>query len=142
MSADIDGRFLSAAGDRVFFGAGSASLGTRAQSVIQAQARFLIQNPWLSAAVEGHADDGSLPGDETVEAFERRAAVVRDRLIAEGVSPERLTAYGRGRTERVSECPDAACLAQNRRTITILLQSLIKDIGRMLGNVTQPPAPN
>jgi outer membrane protein OmpA-like peptidoglycan-associated protein len=142
VSADIDGRFLSAAGDRVFFSANSASLGTRAQSVIQAQARFLIQNPWLSAAVEGHADDGALPDDQTVELSERRAAVVRDRLIAEGVSAERLTAYGRGRDERVSDCPDAACLAQNRRTITILLQSRIKDGGRGSGSaaITQFPA--
>ncbi|WP_439544372.1 OmpA family protein [Hyphomicrobium sp.] len=142
VSADIDGRFLSAAGDRVFFSAGSASLGTRAQSVIQAQARFLTQNPWLSAAVEGHADDGALPDEETVELSERRAAVVRDRLIAEGVASDRLTAYGRGREERVSDCPDAACLAQNRRTITILLQSRIKDGGRGSGSaeILQSPA--
>lgn len=142
VSADIDGRFLSAAGDRVFFSAGSASLGTRAQSVIQAQARFLTQNPWLSAAVEGHADDGALPDQETVELSERRAAVVRDRLIAEGVASDRLTAYGRGREERVSDCPDAACLAQNRRTITILLQSRIKDDGRGSGSaeILQSPA--
>jgi outer membrane protein OmpA-like peptidoglycan-associated protein len=142
VSADIDGRFLSAAGDRVFFSANSASLGTRAQSVLQAQARFLNQNPWLSAAVEGHADDGVLPADQTLELSERRAAVVRDRLIAEGVSAERLIAYGRGRDERVSDCPDAACLAQNRRTITILLQSRIKDGGRGSGSAaaTKPPA--
>ena len=142
VSADIDGRFLSAAGDRVFFSAGSASLGTRAQSVIQAQARFLTQNPWLSAAVEGHADDGALPNEETVELSERRAAVVRDRLIAEGVASDRLTAYGRGREERVSDCPDAACLAQNRCTITILLQSRIKDDGRGSGSaeIMQSPA--
>jgi outer membrane protein OmpA-like peptidoglycan-associated protein len=141
VAADIDGRFLSAAGDRVFFSAGSASLGTRAQSVIQAQARFLNQNPWLSAAVEGHADDGALPDQETVELSERRAAIVRDRLIAEGVASERLTAFGRGREERVSDCPDSACLAQNRRTITILLQGRMEDVRRGSGSAAaQPPA--
>ena len=142
VSADIDGRFLSAAGDRVFFSANSASLGTRAQSVLQAQARFLIQNPWLSAAVEGHADDGALPDNQTLELSEQRAAVVRDRLIAEGVPAARLTAYGRGREERVSDCPEAACQAQNRRTITILLQGRITDgeRGSDSADITQSPA--
>lgn len=125
VASDVDGQFLAAAGDRVFFGAGSTSLGTRAQSVIQAQARFLKQNPWLSAAIEGHADDGPVSDAETLRLSDTRAAVVRDRLIAEGISGERLTAYGRGREERVSDCPESACQAQNRRAITILLRSRI-----------------
>ena len=118
----LDEQFLSDAGDRVFFGAGSASLGTRAQGVIRAQARFLKRHPGLAAAVEGHADDGPLADAETLGLSQRRAAAVRERLIAEGVAAERLTAYGRGREERVSDCPAPECLAQNRRVITILLK--------------------
>lgn len=125
VSSVIDGQFLSDAGDRVFFSAGSADLGVRARGVIQQQARFLRQHPALSAAVEGHADDGSLPGDETVRLSEARAAVVRDRLIAEGVEPARIVAYGRGREDRVSDCPAPECLAQNRRVVTILLEGSI-----------------
>lgn len=121
VSSAIDGQFLSDAGDRVFFSAGSANLGVRARAVIQAQARFLIRHPELSAAVEGHADDGALPDAETQRLSDERAAVVRDRLIAEGVEADRLTAYGRGREDRVSDCPAPECLAQNRRAITVLL---------------------
>lgn len=121
VSPTIDGQFLQDAGDRVFFSAGSAVLGTRARSVLQAQARFLLANPNLSAAVEGHADDGTLPNDATLRLSQERAAMVRDRLIAEGVEAHRLTAYGRGREERVSDCPAPECLAQNRRVVTILL---------------------
>lgn len=139
VSADVDGEFLTMAGDRVFFSAGSTSLGTRAQSVIQAQARFLKQNPWLSAAIEGHADDGAIPDGETQRLSELRAAVVRDRLIAEGISSERLTAYGRGREERVSDCPDSQCLAQNRRAITILLKGLPSPKSRARGSASAAP---
>lgn len=121
VSAAIDGRFLSDAGDRVFFSAGSASLGSRAQGVIQAQARFLIRHPHLFAAVEGHSDDGALADAETLRLSEERAAVVRQRLVAEGVAPQRLLAYGRGREERVSDCLAPECLAQNRRAVTVLL---------------------
>ncbi len=125
VSPTIDGQFLSDAGDRVFFSAGSADLGARARGVIQQQARFLRQHPALSAAVEGHADDGSLPSDETIRLSEARAAVVRDRLIAEGIEPQRVMAYGRGREERVSDCPAPECMAQNRRVVTILLEGTI-----------------
>ncbi|MBN8913549.1 MAG: OmpA family protein, partial [Rhizobiales bacterium] len=120
----------SEAGDRVFFSAGSADLGTRARGVIQAQARFLMRYPNLYAAVEGHADDGAVSDDETLRLSESRAAVVRDRLIAEGVDAARLVAYGRAREERVSDCPEPECLAQNRRAVTVLLSRRIEAAAR------------
>ena len=121
VSRFVDDEFLRDAGDRVFFGAGSADLGIRAHGVIRAQARFLIQRPELAAVVEGHADDGELPDDETLRLSQARALAVRDRLVAEGVDVGRLTAYGRGREERVADCAKPDCMAQNRRAITILL---------------------
>lgn len=122
----IDARFLSDAGDRVFFGPGNADLGIRARGVIQSQARFLTRFPDLFVAIEGHADDGPLADAESLRLSEQRAAVVRERLIAEGVKAERLVAYGRGREERVSDCPAPECMAQNRRVVTILLNRRIE----------------
>lgn len=130
VSPVVDGEFLSEAGDRVFFSAGSADLGTRARGVIQAQARFLMRYPNLYAAVEGHADDGAVSDDETLRLSESRAAVVRDRLIAEGVDAARLVAYGRAREERVSDCPEPECLAQNRRAVTVLLSRRVEAAAR------------
>jgi peptidoglycan-associated lipoprotein len=125
VSAALDGEFLADAGDRVFFSAGSANLGIRARGVIQSQARFLARHPELTVAVEGHADDGTLPEPEMMRISHERAAAVRDRLIAEGVEAERITAYGRGREERVSDCPAPECLAQNRRAVTVLLNGRV-----------------
>jgi peptidoglycan-associated lipoprotein len=132
VSATLDGQFLSDAGDRVFFSAGSAALGARARGVIQAQARFLKQHPELSAAVEGYADDGALPDPEMLRLSEERAAVVRDRLIAAGIEAERLVAYGRGHEDRVSDCPAPECLAQNRRAVTVLIDGPIPSDGKPL----------
>ncbi|WP_334147033.1 OmpA family protein [Hyphomicrobium sp.] len=126
VSPVVDSEFLSDAGDRVFFGAGSTNLGARARGVIQAQARFLMRYPDLYAAVEGHADDGAMSDIETLRISEERAAVVRDRLVAEGVDAARLVAYGRAREERVSDCPAPECLAQNRRAVTVLLSRRVE----------------
>jgi outer membrane protein OmpA-like peptidoglycan-associated protein len=126
VSAALDSEFLSDAGDRVFFSAGSANLGVRARGVIQSQARFLSRHPELTVAVEGHADDGALPDDESLRLSQDRAAAVRDRLVAEGVEAERIVAYGRGREERVSDCPAPECLAQNRRAVTVLLNGRVR----------------
>lgn len=144
VSSVLDSQFLSDAGDRVFFSAGSADLGIRARGVIQSQARFLIRFPELSAAIEGYADDGSLPDAESQRLSEERAAVVRDRLINEGVDAGRLVAYGRGRADRVSDCPAPECLAQNRRAVTVLLNRPIEahPARRAQGNVGGPsPSP-
>ncbi len=130
VSPVIDSEFLADAGDRVFFSAGSADLGVRARGVIQAQARFLMRYPNLYAVVEGHADDGTVSDAETLRISEERAAVVRDRLVAEGVDARRLVAYGRGRDERVSDCPAPECLAQNRRAVTVLLSRRVEAAAR------------
>lgn len=126
VSPVIDAQFLSDAGDRVFFGAGSAVLGARAWGVIQSQARFLIRYPNLFVAVEGHADDDALPEADMLRLSEERAAVVRERLIAEGVDPNRVVAYGRGRDDRVSDCAASECMAQNRRAVTVLLNRRVE----------------
>ena len=144
VSPSVDGQFLSDAGDRVFFSAGSANLGSRAQGVIQSQARFLIRFPSLFAAVEGYADDGPLSDSESQRLSERRAAAVRARLIAEGVAADRLVAYGRGGEDRVSDCSAPECLAQNRRAVTVLLSRRIEavPVRRAQGEAPEiPPAP-
>lgn len=121
VSPALDGQFLAEAGDRVFFAAGSTDLGARARGVIQSQARFLKRYPDLFVAIEGFADDGAIPGEETQRLSDDRAAVVRDRLVAEGVNEQRILAYGRAQEDRVSDCPQPECMAQNRRAVTIVL---------------------
>ena len=108
-----------AAGDLVFFSEGSADLGGRARKALAAQAEWLKQNPALPVLVEGHADDSGAPA-ELKALSAARAAAVRDRLIEEGVAPERIRTDSFGIDRRVAQCADLTCASQNRRAATVV----------------------
>lgn len=116
----MEEEFIIQAGDRVFFGSGSAELGQRARIVLAAQARWLARHGDVVAVIEGHADDGALPDAQSAELSERRALAVRDRLVAEGVAPIRLIINSAGRSQPIAKCPGSDCAAQNRRVVTVL----------------------
>lgn len=129
VSAGVEEEFIVTAGDRVFFAAGSADLGQRARIVLSAQARWLASHPDLKAVIEGHADDGALPSEQTTQLSEARALAVRDRLMEEGIAASRLNISGLGRRQPVADCPGPDCAAQNRRAVTVL-KTNARDIGR------------
>src|SRR5262245_60793807 len=76
--------FQTQVGDRVFFGEGSADLGSRGRAAVEAQAAWLKQHTSLPVTLEGHADDmGSI--NHNLDVSWRRAEAVRRRLIESGV---------------------------------------------------------
>lgn len=122
-----------AAGDRVFFGADSADLGSRARSVLRRQASWLAANDVYHILLEGHADDsGGKVINQSLSA--KRASIVRARLIEEGVAADRIFVEGLGETNPVAPCSSKACAAQNRRVVTLVL-GLSKQANPRLGNV-------
>jgi peptidoglycan-associated lipoprotein len=118
-NASIQSKLRIEAGDRVFFSAGSAELGSRARSALSAQAQWLMRWHEFEAAIAGHADE---PGSEqaNVALSQQRAEAVRQRLIEEGVEPSRLAVVPLGRSLRVATCADTDCRAQNRRAVTLV----------------------
>lgn len=116
----LQARLRTGAGDRIFFSQGSSDLGGRARTALSAQARWLKENGDIEVAIEGHADE---PGsaDDNVVLSEQRAMAVRDRLIEEGVSQERIVVLPRGRSDRLATCGQPECQAQNRRAVTVVM---------------------
>jgi peptidoglycan-associated lipoprotein len=121
-NASIQARLRNEAGDRVFFGSGSAELGSRARAALIAQAQWLNRWHEFEAAIEGHADE---PGSEeqNLKLSEARAEAVRRRLVEEGVEPSRMAIVAQGRTQRLVTCAEADCAAQNRRAVTLVFAS-------------------
>ncbi len=121
-NAAIQAKLRTEAGDRVFFSAGSAELGTRARMALAAQAQWLKQWHEFEAAIAGHADE---PGteEENLRLSRDRAEAVRRRLVAEGVAAARLAVVALGRTDPIAPCADPDCAAQNRRAVTLVFAS-------------------
>jgi peptidoglycan-associated lipoprotein len=107
------------AGDRVFFADGSADIGTRARSAIEAQAEWLKRRPQVRVTIEGHADDSGQRVQMQALSLQR-AEAVKARLIEFGVPAERIQTIGIGRDNPVAACAEALCTSQNRRAVTVL----------------------
>ncbi|OYX98297.1 MAG: hypothetical protein B7Y80_16295 [Hyphomicrobium sp. 32-62-53] len=124
----LEDSFMLEAGDRVFFAARSADLGSRARTVLAAQARWLKRNSSLSAVIEGHSDDPALDGDGLDRLGVERALAVYQRLIEEGVAPERLAIAPQGKSRPVANCDTPDCAAQNRRAVTVLTGQRLSEL--------------
>ncbi len=118
--ASDEERFLTEAGDRIFFANNSAELGGRARAILSAQAGWLNKRPEWNLTIEGHADDPPLAPAELEQLSESRAQAVRKRLLDEGVAAERIAVISYGRTAPISDCPEVACQVQNRRAVSVL----------------------
>ncbi|MGD9668001.1 MAG: OmpA family protein [Hyphomicrobiaceae bacterium] len=107
-------------GDRIFFGTGSAQIGSRARGVLERQAEWLSRYPDLFVVVEGHSDE---PGSEVDnDAIARqRAETARRLLIGAGMKPERVDIDVRGRKDPVATCESSDCRSQNRRAVIRLM---------------------
>lgn len=110
-------------GDALFaFGKASVeNLSDAGRAELDALAARVLATPEIEAIrVIGHSD--RIGKDATnIELSRKRAAAVRDHLVAAGVAAEKVTAVGRGSVEPVAECGDERgealieCLAPNRR---------------------------
>jgi peptidoglycan-associated lipoprotein len=87
---------VKAGSDTVRFGRDSYVLTPQSQATLTAQAQWLIQHPYVNASIEGHADVRQTR-DYALALGERRAASVRNYLIASGVPPEQLQIVSWGR---------------------------------------------
>ena len=117
--AELRMTFATEAGDRVFFAENSAVIGGRARALIEHQARWLVKRPDLKVTIVGRSDDG-LPAEAARDIAEKRAAAVRDRLVANGVTANRVAIETRGARDPIATCTSPLCQAQNRHAETVI----------------------
>jgi peptidoglycan-associated lipoprotein len=82
----------------------------------------------LYAVIEGHSDDPALDDSGLDRLSAERADAVFQRLLEEGVSPERLAIAPQGKTRPIAVCKGADCAAQNRRAVTVLTAQRVSEL--------------
>lgn len=117
-------RFLVEVGDRVFFAENSDTLGGRARTIVEAQARWLKAATALGVTIIGRAADGGTSA-ENIALSLARARAVEAKLIEAGVAPERIKVEARGAGDAIATCSSAMCQAQNRHA-----ESYLRLLGR------------
>ncbi|HEX2116544.1 MAG TPA: peptidoglycan-associated lipoprotein Pal [Alphaproteobacteria bacterium] len=105
-------------GDRVFFQTDSSSLTPEGRNTIEGWARLLRQNPAISAAIEGHADERGTR-EYNLALGERRAVAARSHLVSLGIPAQRVTTVSYGKERPAVVGSNEAAWAQNRRAVLV-----------------------
>ena len=98
----------------VFFKLNSAELSLNSTGVLNQVAESLLAWPDVRLEIGGHTDSSG-PEQFNVELSYRRAASVRDHLIGQGVSADRLVVQGFGESDPIADNNTAEGRAKNRR---------------------------
>jgi peptidoglycan-associated lipoprotein len=114
--------FVVNVGDRVFFDTNSSQLSQRARETLQKQAQWLDHYNQYDFTIEGHADERGTR-EYNIALGARRAEVVRQYLISQGVLAQRMHTISYGKERPVAVCDNESCWSQNRRAVTVLGQT-------------------
>lgn len=106
-------------GDRVFFALDSHQLRPDARATLEKQAQWLRQNPGVTVAVEGHADERGTR-DYNLALGERRATAVRDYLVALGINANRMKTVSFGKERPVDPRSVKDAWDKNRRGVMVV----------------------
>ena len=111
--------FNQTVGDRVLFAVDQSNLSDQARDVLAGQAAWLKSNPDYAIIVEGHADEQGTR-EYNLALAERRANAVKDFLISQGITSNRMRTVSYGKERPIEVCSDEACYSKNRRAVTVL----------------------
>lgn len=119
-SMPMTGQGLRYTLDAVFFDVDKATLLPEGKRKIEEFSRTIQQYGSRTVLIEGHTDNtGDKVYNQTLS--ERRAKAVRDILVAQGISSQRLITKGFGETRPVSSNATKQGRQQNRRVEIVIL---------------------
>ncbi len=110
--------------ESVFFDSGKATIQAQSFPLLEEVVQVLTDHPQIARLrVEGHTDSRGAAA-ANLELSKRRAAAVRDWLVAHGVAAERLVSEGYGETKPVDPREVAAAWEKNRR-VDLMVESWV-----------------
>ncbi|WP_203097431.1 peptidoglycan-associated lipoprotein Pal [Skermanella rosea] len=106
-------------GDRVFFGYDQVDLSAEARATLERQAQWLKQYANVTVTIEGHADERGTR-EYNLALGDRRANSVRNYLVTQGISPNRIATLSFGKERPAIGASGEQAWAQNRRAVTMV----------------------
>jgi outer membrane protein OmpA-like peptidoglycan-associated protein len=98
----------------ILFDTGKSTFKKETDPVLKAMTAIFKEYPKASFTIEGHTDSvGSEKSNQLLS--ERRANAVKDYLVANGISDDRLSAVGYGEAQPIDDNKTRAGRANNRR---------------------------
>jgi peptidoglycan-associated lipoprotein len=110
---------LISVGDRVLFDYDSSELSSDAKLTLDKQSRFLRVNSDLTFTIEGHCDERGTR-EYNLALGEKRATAVRDYLVIEGISPDRIRVISYGKEKPAVVGSNDMAWSKNRRAVTTI----------------------
>ena len=98
----------------VYFDFDSAEIRSDSRPVVEAHARYLVENPAAAVILEGHTDERGTR-EYNIGLGERRADAVRQLMIAYGVAVTQIQVVSYGEERPAVSGQDESSYAQNRR---------------------------
>ncbi len=108
----------------VLFDIGKANLRPAAREALAKLSGIVLNYPQLKLAVEGHTDNTGTE-DFNMKLSEKRAASVRDYLVAQGLTGDAISATGLGEADPVAENTTVKGRQKNRRVEIIVSGAVI-----------------
>ncbi len=115
--------FNTTIGDTVLFAVNEATLSPAAKSILDAQVAWLNKYPNRTITIEGHADEQGTR-EYNLALGARRAAAVRNYMVAAGLLETRLSIISYGKERPIAVCSTEVCWSQNRRSVTVVAGGL------------------
>jgi peptidoglycan-associated lipoprotein len=106
-------------GDRVFFGFDKSDLAPEARATLDKQVAWLKKYGSVKVTIEGHCDERGTR-EYNLALGERRATTVKNYLVAEGISADRVKTISYGKERPAVLGSNEAAWAQNRRGVTVV----------------------
>ena len=109
----------SADKDRIiYFSFDSSAIDSRSEAVIREHAKYLRAHPQTKVVLEGHTDERGTR-EYNIGLGERRAYSVKERFVAEGISPQQMRVMSYGEERPAAFGSSEEDYAKNRRAVIV-----------------------
>lgn len=116
-AAGSEADLVANVGDRIYFAFNENSLSDDAKATLSRQAAWLQRYPQVQVQIAGNCDDRGTE-EYNLALGSRRANAARDFLVAQGISPDRITTISYGKDRPTALGDDEQAWQQNRNAIT------------------------